>query len=181
MLRLLIIDDEPMVLSALEWTLRPYAEAMQLQVQCMADPKQALNWLAQNGAELILCDYLMPKMDGTNFLRVVKEMYPESIRMMLSASSDIATIMSAVNEAEVFRYITKPWNISDLQQVLTEAITRHNQIVEERSLISVAIAAKRPLSNQEREVERLEQLEPGITKLDMDETGAILIDPAHLV
>jgi YesN/AraC family two-component response regulator len=140
------------------------------------NPKEAIEQIAQTQFDFIIADYHMPQLNGVDFLRVAKEMQPDAVRMMLSASADFTTIMSAVNEAEVFRYLTKPWEKDDLEKNIREAAMRRDQLLSERQYIDEGQMLLGEIGAQEIETRRLERLEPGITKVRRNSEGAVLLD-----
>jgi len=176
MYKILLVDDEINVLHALQRSLRQLKLAIKLDVTLCSDPKQAIDQIAHTQFDLIIADYHMPQLNGIDFLRIAKEMQPEMVRMMLSASADFTTIMSAVNEAEVFRYLTKPWEKEELEKNIHDAITRRDQLLSERQYIDEGRLLWGEISAQEIEARRLERLEPGITKVRWNAEGAVLLD-----
>src|ERR1700712_3295159 len=108
MFSILLLDDEPHVLSALRRTLRkPLGD--QLSIETFTDPHEALRRVGQQRYDLIVSDFRMPLMDGIQFLRFAREIQPTALRMIVSASTEIDGVMRAINDVEVFRYIVKPW------------------------------------------------------------------------
>src|SRR5262249_27184069 len=87
-----------------------------------ADADAALVVLAERDVAVLVTDMRMPKMNGEELLRVAKERSPQTIRMVVTAYSDVDPILRAINEALVARYIIKPWIRGELVQVLRWAI-----------------------------------------------------------
>ena len=88
------------------------------QLKIAADAKSAIEILEQHEIALIVTDMRMPTMNGEELLRIVKERWPQVIRMVMTAYSDIEPILRAINEGLVARYIIKPWVREELVQVL---------------------------------------------------------------
>lgn len=82
------------------------------------DPLQALARARVHAFDAVLSDYRMPAMDGVTFLKRWRDIQPDSVRIVLSASNDFAAVQAAVNEADVFRYLSKPWSDEQLLAVL---------------------------------------------------------------
>lgn len=122
MKRLLIVDDEAPVLYALRRLLQRHFTLQELDVEICADPLLALQRLQQERFDVLISDYRMPGLDGVTLLALARELDPRMVRMMLSAAVDFGTVLSAVNRAEVFRYLPKPWSeaqlLADLQAAL---------------------------------------------------------------
>ena len=164
MKRLLIVDDEAPVLHALRRLLQRHFEPPQLGVELCADPLHALRRLQQAHFDVIISDYRMPLMDGVTLLVRARELDPRAVRMMLSAAADLGTVLDAVNRAEVFRYIPKPWHEPQLLADLHAAL----------AFDPCAIP-----SPDELERRRLEALEPGITEVEWGPNGEVLM-PGYL-
>jgi diguanylate cyclase (GGDEF)-like protein len=114
---LLIIDDEPNVLSALQRLLRQDGYHI-LTAQCAAD---AFSLLAQHPVHLVMCDQRMDGMSGTEILDRIKDMYPDTFRIILSGYTDLATIMESINRGSLYRFYTKPWNNQVLRDNIRDA------------------------------------------------------------
>src|SRR6185503_20035556 len=87
-------------------------------VRVASEPQEALEILEANDVAVIVTDMRMPTMSGEELLRIAKERWPQSIRMVVTAYSDIDPILRAINEGLVARYIIKPWVRTELMQVL---------------------------------------------------------------
>ncbi|MDP3689289.1 MAG: response regulator, partial [Sulfurimicrobium sp.] len=103
--RLLLVDDEPNVLKALQ---RVFRQENYL-VATAPNPGEALKLMSQGEFHLVISDYMMPGMTGAEFLKQVKSLYPETIRIMLTGHADTGAVMGAVNEGAVYKFILKPW------------------------------------------------------------------------
>jgi len=67
----------------------------------------------------------MPDMSGTDFLSQVKDIYPETIRIVLSGFTDLKSVTDAINQGAIYRFLTKPWDDDELRQHVAEAFRRH--------------------------------------------------------
>ncbi len=106
---ILIVDDEPAVLAALQRALRRRF-GQRLQVHTEADALLALDHLRHTDYDVIVSDLRMPAIDGLSFLSLAGALRPHSVRMVLTGSADFETAQRAINESGVFRYLTKPWD-----------------------------------------------------------------------
>jgi EAL domain-containing protein (putative c-di-GMP-specific phosphodiesterase class I)/CheY-like chemotaxis protein len=132
---LLLIDDDPNTLKALQHELR----LENYQVLTAQNNAEALPLLATYPVDVVLTDMHLGDMSGVEFLRRLKTLYPEIIRMVLSASTEVSTILKAVNEGVIYRFITKPWDVTDLREQLRAAfkqreLQRDNQRMREQLL-----------------------------------------------
>lgn len=176
MRQILLLDDEANVLNALQRTLRQCFPADDLRIETFTDPEQALLRSGEIEFDLIVSDYRMPGMNGVEFLKTAKGIQPDAVRLALSASTEFETVMQAINEAEVFRYVAKPWQTDDLKKTFDAAFLRRDQILEDRRLAEELRAKRGELSPQELEARRLEAEEPGITKVKWGEDGSVQLD-----
>lgn len=116
---ILIIDDETSVLEQIQQDL--YAEGFSLITANSAE--KALKILKKQEVHVIVCDQKMPGgMSGTHFLSRVRKKWPNIVGLILSAYSEPEYVMSAVNEAQAFKYMLKPWDKQELIQRLVEAL-----------------------------------------------------------
>lgn len=176
MQRLLLVDDEGNVLAALRRVLVRGLSGEELQIETIDDPRRALERVAASAFDLVVSDYRMPPMDGVTFLKEVRRLQPDAVRLILSASTDFDTLMAAVNEAEIFRYITKPWADEELVAAVREGLARRTQVLEDRRLADELRLRQGEISAEEAERRRLEAEEPGITKVNWRPDGSIHLE-----
>jgi type II secretory ATPase GspE/PulE/Tfp pilus assembly ATPase PilB-like protein/DNA-binding response OmpR family regulator len=141
--RILLVDDEPNVLSAL----RRVFQQENYQVVTAGNGQEALDLLRREPFHLMISDYMMPVMNGGELLRQAKALHPELIRIMLTGHADTGAIMSAINEGAVYKFILKPWNDDDLRVTVAlaleqyELIGKNKKLQKENALKSDEIAA----------------------------------------
>ena len=165
MYRLMLVDDEPLMTKAL----RRVLTADGRDIETFTDPRAALRRLQTTPFDLILSDYRMPGLNGVQLLSAARELQPESVRMVLSGYADLDAVMGAINEAGIVRFLSKPWQDYDLQASVEHALLYRGMLVENRRLADQVRA-------QRRELQRLEDLHPGLTRVDWADDGSILID-----
>ena len=163
--RVMLVDDEDLVLKALERSLRKE----NYKLIAAGSAQQALEILKQKRVDLIISDHLMPGMTGLEFLKLVKAKYPEVIRIILSGHADLDIVISAINEGEVYRFLTKPWNDEELKLNIRLALQNLELIRQNQRL-----GAK--VKKQSEYILNLEKKHPGIFTVERDDTGAILIE-----
>ncbi|KAB2903081.1 MAG: response regulator [Burkholderiaceae bacterium] len=171
--RILLLDDEASVLSALQRTLRSALPAG-ITIETTVDPEIALGRLRETAFDVVVSDFRMPLMTGSEFLGLVRAIQPHAVRMILSASSDSGTIVHALNEVEVFRYLIKPWVDSELAHQFRQALGKAEEAQRERELADVARVQFGEISAAEAERRRLEAMEPGITQIELGPQGEVL-------
>ena len=114
---LLLLDDEENILRALARVLRRDGYKI-LTATCAQD---AFELLAQNNVQVILSDQRMPEMNGTEFLSRVKDLYPNTIRIVLSGYTDLKSVTDAINEGAIYKFLTKPWDDDQLRQSIAQS------------------------------------------------------------
>ena len=128
--RILFVDDEQNILSSLRRLFRTHG----YQVLTADSGATALDILEKEPVDLVISDMRMPQMDGAQFLERVRERWPDTIRLLLTGYSDIASILAAINRGEIYRYITKPWDDNDIVLVVRHALERRALEQEKRRL-----------------------------------------------
>ncbi len=123
---LLFVDDEPGVLKSLR---RVFNEE-NYTIHTASNGNEALELLDKKKIHLIVSDHRMPGMTGAQLLRLIKQRWPEIIRIMLTGYADVQSIMGAVNEGAVYKFITKPWNDEDLRLTVSLALQQYVLIRE---------------------------------------------------
>ncbi len=119
---LLFVDDEPLILQSLEILFhRDY------NVITCTEPKKALNIVRQEKISVIVSDQRMPGLTGVELLREIKDISPQTIRILLTGYSDLQAIIDSVNVGEIFRYINKPWRINKLRDTIHFAVKVANE------------------------------------------------------
>ena len=173
MRRFLLVDDEINVLHALQRSMRQHLQIDDLRIEIFTNPFDALSRACECRFDLVISDQRMPHMSGIDFLNAMKDVAPETVRMMLSASTEFEIAMSAINEAQVFRFIPKPWQVSDLQDNIPLALALRDKLLEDRRLLDESQHAQ--LTPQELEARRLEREEPGITDVKWGPDGSVIL------
>lgn len=127
--RLLLVDDEENILRALVRTLRRDGYHIFTATTAM----DAFELLARNDIQVIISDQRMPGMSGTEFLSRVKEMYPDTVRMVLSGYTDLQAVTDAINRGAIYKFLTKPWNDAELRAQILDAFRLHQLHHEARA------------------------------------------------
>lgn len=120
---LLVVDDEPAIISALKRSLRGQG----YRILAAKGGEEALELLAANQVQVILTDQRMPQMTGSEFLGIAAKLYPDTMRIVLSGDTDFQSIMDIINCGEIHRFLTKPWDDALLQKNIREAFRRYRQ------------------------------------------------------
>lgn len=147
MSRIMIVDDEPGVLSALRRLLKlvPCAygrSAYQLEVETFTSPLAALERARTADFDVFLADYRMPEMDGVQFLHAVMALQPDAARLIFSGYADLNAFADAVDGAHIYRFLSKPWNDYLLVSAIAEALNYRDLVLENRQLAGQAGGAR---------------------------------------
>ncbi len=114
--KLLFVDDEERILTALRSVFRT-----NYNVFTASSGPEAMEFLKRFRPHVVISDQRMPEMTGVEFLRQVSDFAPHTVRILLTGYSDLASIVGSINEGEVFRFISKPWDNAEIQKTIGEA------------------------------------------------------------
>ena len=150
---LLVVDDEVDVLESLRHLFhRSY------RVLIASSGAQAISILEHNEVHLILSDQRMPGMSGDVLLSHARKIQPDAIRMLFTGYADIQAVINAVNEGNIFRYILKPWDATELEGILRQAIDHYELLAERKRLIAELQTANQRLTRANEELAEAGQL-----------------------
>jgi DNA-binding NtrC family response regulator len=126
----LLIDDEPNVLSGLKRVLHkePYT------ILTAATAEEAAQILAAQSVDLLVCDEEMPGMSGTEFLSRVAQQYPDTVRIVLTGHPSLPAALRAINEGKVYHFFTKPCNEIELAIAIRQALQEKDLLAKSHEL-----------------------------------------------
>jgi DNA-binding NtrC family response regulator len=161
----LFVDDEPHVVAGLRDALRkgPY------DILTATSGDEALQALVDHYVDVVVSDEQMPNMTGSELLGRVRRKYPYTVRIILTGHASLEAAVRAINEGEVYRFLTKPCNPVDLAHTIQQGLQIRDLTRESSRLLSRVRRQKALLSE-------LEAQHPGISRIEMDERGAIILD-----
>ena len=114
--QLLLVDDEERILRSLAMLFRG-----SYQVRTTTDAREALRMLAETPAHVVVSDQRMPLMSGAALLREVRQQSPQTMRILLTGYAELDAVVASVNEGEIFRFVSKPWDATELRETVDEA------------------------------------------------------------
>jgi two-component system NtrC family sensor kinase len=120
-IKILFVDDEQNVLNAIN---RTFMDEDYLIVTATSG-QEGLEYLTQDTFQVVVSDYRMPGLNGIEFLREVYNNWPETVRIVLSGYADVATVVEALNEGQIYKFIPKPWDNNDLKITISNALERY--------------------------------------------------------
>lgn len=119
--KILLVDDDPQVLDGLRVLLHG-----RFNISTALGPEVAIRMLRTDGPfAVVVCDFIMPGMNGVDVLSRAREIAPCTVRVMLTGFADLDTAIAAVNSGEVFRFLTKPCPAASLRQTLLDALEKY--------------------------------------------------------
>jgi response regulator RpfG family c-di-GMP phosphodiesterase len=118
---ILCVDDEPNILNALKRLLRKE----NYRILTANSGAEGLALLEKNNVHLVISDHRMPEMTGTEFFKVVKEKYPDIIRITLTGYTEVDAITDAINKGHIYKFFLKPWNDHNLKLEIRQALEQY--------------------------------------------------------
>ena len=126
---ILVVDDEKEVATALQRML----VLEEYRVLIAGSAAEGFELLANNQVSVIISDQRMPVMTGTEFLSRVKELYPDTVRIILTAHADLNSVTDAINRGAVYKFLNKPWSDDDIRKTIDEAFKLRASLTLRRS------------------------------------------------
>jgi FixJ family two-component response regulator len=118
----LFVDDEANILSSL----RRAVIDQEFEALFANGAQQALTIMKDTPVHVLITDMRMPQMDGLTLLKIVKDEYPDTVRIVLSGYTQLGQVLATINHGDIFRFITKPWQEEDLLSIVNQAIEYYN-------------------------------------------------------
>lgn len=163
--KVLLVDDDLYVIKALKRALHqePY------EILSANSAEEALDIMTKERIDLVVSDEKMPGMSGSEFFTIVCREYPDTIRIILTGQANLEVAIRAINEGEIYRFFTKPWNDIDLAITIRQALQQKELIAQNRLLV-------KNVREQSLILQELEKEYPGITRVKKASSGAIVTD-----
>lgn len=145
----MIVDDEQMVLTSLATYLELETE---YHIVTFTSGEQAIAFLESSTVDLVISDFLMPGMDGLQFLTRARELAPEVPRIMLTGYADKENAIKAINQVGLFHYIEKPWNNDELLHIIENGLEKRRLLLELSNKIEQVARAQADLHGLRQEI-----------------------------
>jgi len=162
--KILLVDDEANVLSALKRALFDSS----FQIESVTSGEQALEIMKDQTFKVVVSDERMIGMQGSEFLSQVRAKYPNTVRIILTGHASIEAAIKAVNQGEIYRFFSKPWNDNELKFAIRSAVEKYDLEAENRRLLAT-------IKQQSLEIKVLERRFPGITRVEKDDQGVFVL------
>lgn len=141
--KILFVDDEPDNLKAFERSFRGKYDTT-----CQSNPLLALNSLEKTEYAVIVSDQKMPEMMGTEFLAKAAKICPMTTRVIVTAYTESKEILEAINRAEIYRYVTKPWDPREMEGIMAQAVERYKLLKSVQEKEQALIKLNKDLETQ---------------------------------
>lgn len=166
--RVLFVDDEPQVLEGICDVLHKET----FEVLTASSVQKAMSILAKVQVDIVVSDERMPDMAGSEFLGVVRRLYPDTVRIVLTGQATVEAMVRAINDGEIYRFLVKPCHPEVLASTIRDALLIKKFKLEATRLIAC--------NRRNRAVlESLEQRHPGITHVERTEDGCVVLEPVN--
>ena len=139
-IKILYIDDEVENLKAFKASFRRLFD-----VSICESPSEANEILKNDEFEIIISDQRMPEMNGTDFFALIKESHPDAMRILLTGYADLEAVVDAINQGQVYRYITKPWKETEIVDIIKSAFEVYTLRMENKILTKSLLQANEQL------------------------------------
>lgn len=167
--KLLIIDDEIEITKSLTRQFR-----RKYKVFSATNARDGMDIMEKEHIQVILSDQRMPDMTGVDFFGVIKDKYPDALKLLLTGYADIEAVIGAINEGQVFRYVTKPWNPEELELIVREAFEKYELITNNRQLMVKLRETNQTLEDKVKErTSELEKLNQRLMDMNQEKNRYI--------
>jgi len=144
---LLVVDDEPDLVQSVQDLLR-----FDFRVLGATRATEGMKIMEREKVDVVMTDQRMPEMSGVEFLKHLRESYPDTTRLLFTAHADIEAVTDAINQGSVYRYISKPWEPHELREVLRQAVEHHDLVTERKRLLQELQEKNRQLESANAEL-----------------------------
>jgi signal transduction histidine kinase len=127
--------------------------------------REALQILQEEEIHIVMTDQRMPEMTGVEFLRQVRGEHPDAIRLLFTGYADIKAVIDAINQGNVYRYISKPWDPDELQTIIRQAAQQYDLIVERKRLLAELQIKNRELASANAELLQANELKEAFIRV----------------
>lgn len=167
---ILIVDDEANILSSLSRLLR----TEDLDVLTAGNAHEGLEKLRSvGGADVVISDNRLPDNSGIEFLVKVRQLFPDTIRILITGFPDLDSAIDAINRGQVYRYIPKPWDSKELKLIVMQALDYFDTLRDNRALLRIA-------KQQAETLSALKKKYPDIQSTELDKSTTYIIEEKNI-
>ena len=188
--KILCVDDEPNVLKSLK---RLFIDE-DYEIFSANSGEEGLALLEEQwDTQIVISDYRMPGMNGVDFLKKVYEGWPDTIRIVLSGFADTASVVAAINEGQIYKFIGKPWNDEELKDTVSRAVEHYHLKRKNQELTRQLMDSNYELKQLNEDLEKgvadrnaelvfqNELLQQGLCILDILPVGIVELDSSGFI
>jgi signal transduction histidine kinase len=157
---LLVVDDEADLVHSIQDLLR-----FDYRVLGATRAAEGLRIMEREPVQVVMTDQRMPEMTGVEFLRRLRDSYPDVVRLLFTAYADIKAVTDAINQGSVYRYITKPFEPQELQAVLRQAVEHYDLVTERKRLLAELQEKNQQLESKNVELQQANELKKAFIKV----------------
>ena len=162
--RILLVDDEPRVTAALRRALH----CLQHEIHTAESAKAGLDILKETEFDVVISDEQMPGMSGSDFLVEVRRLYPSTIRIILTGQASVEAAIHSINDGEVYRFFTKPFDPKELKVTLRQAVLHKHLANRSRDLLQ-------KFRKQSALIEALTRTSPDLLRISLDDSDNSMV------
>ncbi len=163
---ILLVDDEKNILNSISRLLQEDNR----EIITAESSRQALEKLKSiGGVDLVISDNRLPDFSGIDFLIKVKQLYPDTIRVLITGYPDVESVIHAINKGQVYRFITKPWDNEEIKIIVKQALDFYDVLKDNRSLLRIA-------RQQADLLKSVKQKYPDISQAEFDKSSLYIIE-----
>jgi two-component system probable response regulator PhcQ len=163
---ILLVDDEKNILNSIERLLR----SDDREIVTAENSREALDKLKSiGGADLVISDNRLPDFSGIDFLIKVKQLYPDTIRILITGHPDLESAIHSINKGQVYRFITKPWDNEEIKIIVKQALDFYDVLKDNRALLRIA-------RQQADLLKSVKQKYPDISQAEFDKSSLYIIE-----
>jgi two-component system, probable response regulator PhcQ len=170
--RIMLVDDEENILRALRRVLGRES----CEIETFTQPAEALRRAQVANFDLFIADYRMPGLDGVQLLTAIRDLQPDSMRIILSGYADLESVLIATKQAEIYRFICKPWQDDELRLAVHHALEHRQVQIENRHLAQLLREQQQEIDRHKSALEQLAATHPQLVKVNWAPDGSILFD-----
>jgi response regulator RpfG family c-di-GMP phosphodiesterase len=137
----LCVDDEQSIINSIKRLVRKE----EYRLLTAGNGQDGLKLLADNDVQIVISDQRMPGMNGTEFLKEVKALYPDVLRIILTGYTEVDSITEAINEGNIYKFFLKPWNDHNLKLEIRQALEQYDLIQANKQLHEKIVAKNNEL------------------------------------
>jgi signal transduction histidine kinase len=157
---ILVVDDEPDVVQSVQDLLR-----LDYRVLGATSAAAGMALLEREEVHVVMTDQRMPETTGVELLRRIRGEHPDAIRLLFTGYADIRAVIDAINQGNVYRYITKPWDPDELQTVIRQAVEQYDLLVERKRLLAELQDKNRALQTANEELRQANRLKEAFIRV----------------